>query len=92
MTKSLIVGIGLLALSGVVAPSFAADANVGVARPSRHVAEACPRVWTCNGGACDWQHVCRPVGCPDGFGCYPLYGAYGPYGGTAYWTSFSYGN
>jgi hypothetical protein len=34
----------------------------------------------------------RPMACPDGYGCYPLYGAYGPYGGTAYWTSFSYRN
>ncbi len=38
------------------------------------------------------EHVCRPMGCPDGYGCYPLYGAYGPYGGTAYWSSFSYRN
>jgi hypothetical protein len=30
----------------------------------------------------------RPV-CPEGYGCYPLYGAYGPWGGTAYWSSFS---
>ncbi len=29
--------------------------------------------------------------CPDGYSCYPLYGAYGPYGGGAYWASYTYG-
>jgi len=89
MTRILIVGIGFLALCGLCAPSLAADANVGVTHHSRHVAEACPRVWTCSGGLCDWEHICRPMGCPDGYGCYPLYGAYGPYGGSAYLSSFS---
>jgi hypothetical protein len=27
--------------------------------------------------------------CTDRFSCYPLYGAYGPYGGHAYWTAYS---
>jgi len=31
----------------------------------------------------------RHVGCPDGYSCYPLYGAYGPYGGRAYWSAYS---
>ena len=29
------------------------------------------------------------AGCPDGLSCYPLYGAYGPYGGQAYWSAYS---
>lgn len=29
------------------------------------------------------------IGCPDGT-CYSLYGAYGPYGGPAYWTRYTY--
>jgi hypothetical protein len=29
--------------------------------------------------------------CPDRVSCFPLYGAYGPYGGTAYWGTYSYG-
>jgi hypothetical protein len=29
--------------------------------------------------------------CPDRLSCYPLYGAYGPYGGVAYWSEYSYG-
>lgn len=31
----------------------------------------------------------RPV-CPDPYSCSSLYGAYGPYGGAAYWTRFTY--
>jgi hypothetical protein len=32
---------------------------------------------------------CRVV-CPDGYSCAPLYGAYGPYGGEAYWGGFTF--
>jgi hypothetical protein len=36
------------------------------------------------------QHsVIRPA-CPDPYSCAPLYGAYGPYGGAAYWTRYTY--
>jgi hypothetical protein len=28
-------------------------------------------------------------GCPDGYSCYPLYGAYGPYGGASYWGAYT---
>jgi hypothetical protein len=32
----------------------------------------------------------RPyLGCPDHYSCYPLYGAYGPYGGQAYWAAYT---
>jgi hypothetical protein len=74
MTRILIAGIGFLALGGLVAPSFAVAADLGVSHHSRRVV----------------AQASRPMSCPDGYGCYPLYGAYGPYGGTAYWTSFSY--
>jgi hypothetical protein len=30
--------------------------------------------------------------CPDRVSCFPLYGAYGPFGGTAYWGVYSYYN
>ena len=33
--------------------------------------------------------VMRPA-CPDPYSCSPLYGAYGPYGGAAYWTRYTY--
>ena len=34
--------------------------------------------------------VVRPA-CPDPYSCRSLYGAYGPYGGSAYWSRFTYG-
>jgi hypothetical protein len=34
--------------------------------------------------------VVRPA-CSDPYSCRSLYGAYGPYGGAAYWTRFTYG-
>jgi hypothetical protein len=89
MAKILMVAAGLLLLSGSMAPSLAADIDVNAAPHSRRLGETCEKVWSCVGGTCDWQRVCRPVGCPDGYGCYPLYGAYGPYGGSAFWGSFS---
>ena len=33
----------------------------------------------------------RYRGCPDRLSCYSLYGAYGPYGGAAYWSAYSPG-
>jgi hypothetical protein len=39
--------------------------------------------------ACGWK--CRG-GCPDGYSCSPLYGAYGiPYGSPAYWARYTVG-
>jgi hypothetical protein len=34
--------------------------------------------------------VVRSAACPDPYSCAPLYGAYGPYGGAAYWTRYTY--
>ena len=28
--------------------------------------------------------------CPDGYSCFSLYGGYGPYGGSLYWTRYTY--
>jgi hypothetical protein len=36
---------------------------------------------------CGWGHNC----CPDRYACSSLYGAYGPYGGSAYLTRYTYG-
>jgi hypothetical protein len=36
-----------------------------------------------------YDHCGFPVACPSGT-CYPLYGAYGPYGGTSYWGRYTY--
>ena len=35
------------------------------------------------------HHARRYLGCPDRYSCSSLYGAYGPYGGPAYWSAFS---
>jgi hypothetical protein len=34
--------------------------------------------------------VVRRPGCPDPYSCHSLYGAYGPYGGRAYWTRYTW--
>ena len=48
----------------------------------------CSSVYRCGPRGCAWHAVC-PRGCPDGYSCYPLYGAYGPYGGAAYWGAYT---
>ena len=35
------------------------------------------------------HHRWHRYGCPDRFSCYPLYGAYGPYGGRPYWNAYT---
>jgi hypothetical protein len=32
---------------------------------------------------------CQTI-CADGYSCFPLYGAYGPYGGTEYWGAYTF--
>jgi hypothetical protein len=70
----------------------AADTNIPRANLD-HIATAspnCRELWRCGPAGCNSHRVCaRP--CPDGYSCYPLYGAYGPYGGGAYWASYTYG-
>jgi hypothetical protein len=48
----------------------------------------CQDLWRCGRAGCNWYHVCTAP-CPDGTSCYPLYGAYDPYGGTAYWGAYT---
>ena len=38
-----------------------------------------------------YAYTMEPRGCPDEVSCYSLYGAYGPYGGGAYWGAYSPG-
>ena len=60
-------------------PGQAADLNVH----KRHVSGS-----DCGPYGCQKY---RRIYCPDRVSCYPLYGAYGPYGGAAYWGAYSYG-
>ena len=59
-------------------PGQAADLNVH----SRHVSRS-----DCGPSGCRRHRIAYR--CPD-LSCYPLYGAYGPYGGMAYWSAYSY--
>jgi hypothetical protein len=34
--------------------------------------------------------IVRRPACPDPYSCSSLYGAYGPYGGAAYWSRYTY--
>jgi hypothetical protein len=75
-TVAAIVSIGLLFTS----QGQSADLNVN----KRHISRS-------QYGP-SYRHSHRSLyGCPDRVSCFPLYGAYGPYGGTAYWGVYSYG-
>jgi hypothetical protein len=68
-----------------VAP--AADLG-GVPQRERSVYADCRQIRHCTHAGCVWRHVC-PRSCPDRYSCSPLYGAYGPYGGVAYWDAYT---
>lgn len=65
----------------IVSPGQAADLNVN----SRHTAR--PDA-DCGPYGCPRYRI--TTSCPDRLSCYPLYGAYGPYGGVGYWSAYSY--
>jgi hypothetical protein len=60
--------------------------------PSRStmVGPHCHSLRYCGPHGCVWHRSCHAL-CPDGYSCYPLYGAYGPYGGVAYWDGYTGG-
>ena len=51
--------------------------------------DGCHRIWMCSVDGCDWRRFCPRI-CPSRYSCFPLYGAYGPYGGTSYWGAYTY--
>ena len=82
-TLAIVVGV----LSGINwSSALGADFHHSTARTV--VIPLCTPTWRCGPIGCRWYRDCYR-GCPDGFSCYPLYGAYGPYGGTAYWGAYS---
>ena len=89
-TFSLSVAAAIVAFIGVATSTNAGAADTG-ASVGRHLAlnsRYCQNLWQCGPNGCDWYRVCtRP--CPDGYSCTPLYGAYGPYGGTSYWGGYT---
>ena len=75
-----------LVSSGYPALDAVAD-EAAVIRHGKKVRQAC------RGPACGPYAPCGPrcrVGCPDGYSCFPLYGAYAPIGGVGYWGAYTY--
>jgi len=70
--------LGWLLASGVVSTSDATAADVQYDRGARVVTRS---------AGCGRWHTC----CPGRYLCSSLYGAYGPYGGAAYWNRYTYG-
>ena len=91
MTRTALAVAASIFVVGVF--SLSTDAKAAeVVVPHARVVKALP---PCPGGgpcspSCLTDHHCRPF-CPDGYSCYPLYGAYGPYGGIAYWDAYTAG-
>ena len=92
MRKSLFVAaFAAVVLVGDISASLAAEVlTPRTTAGATHFRDGngCRRDWVCGPEGCDWHRVCDRV-CPDGFSCYNLYGAYPPYGGTAYWGAYT---
>jgi hypothetical protein len=101
MHRTLVVlAFGTTILSTGPAATIAADFGRGHGPPvverapgptalEERTYDGCRRVWKCSAGGCDWRRFCPRI-CPDGYSCFPLYGAYGPYGGMSYWGAYTY--
>jgi hypothetical protein len=70
--------LGLLLATGALSTSDVIAADLQYDGPPRIVTRSTGYGW-------------RYTRCPDRYSCSSLYGAYGPYGGAAYWTRYSYG-
>jgi hypothetical protein len=84
------LGSAMLLSAGTL-PSLGADLSVSGPYVGKRVVgldRTCRAVRRCGPDGCHIRHVCWG-GCTDRYSCYPLYGAYGPYGGTAYWSQFT---
>jgi hypothetical protein len=80
----------MLALSVPLLGAINGSANADEGPAVRHARRSAP---TCQGPKCGPYAPCGVrcrVICPDGYSCQSLYGAYGPYGGTAYWGAYTY--
>jgi hypothetical protein len=84
--ETALLGAALMAAVHVAAGPAEAEPftqRLSVARP------ACTLIWTCGRRNCGWRRSCAPA-C-DRYSCSALYGAFGPYGGAAYWSAYTYG-
>ncbi len=90
MRKIAILTVAAAALLFAGSPSYSADLGGLTVRQSTRIATTagCHMVKYCGLTGCSLRQVCQRY-CPDGYSCYPLYGAYGPYGGTSYWAAYT---
>jgi hypothetical protein len=51
---------------------------------------SCAGHWVCRADSCYWKRSCVRT-CPGRYSCSSLYGAYGPYGGSRYWSAYTFG-
>jgi hypothetical protein len=77
-TTQTIIFLGWLLAGGVVSASDVMAADVQYNGRARAVVRS---------AGCEYSKTC----CPDRYSCSSLYGAYGPQGGGAYWTRYTYG-
>ena len=82
----IIAAVFALVSSGSLMPSAMAD-EAPVVRHSKRIHRICLGPHCGPYAPCGVR--CRVV-CPDGYSCYPLYGAYGPYGGTRFWGAYTF--
>jgi hypothetical protein len=88
-----VLGIGLVVAPGAMGAELAAPAAEAlgpiVKAKSPRLSSACWDVPRCGPNGCYSYRICRRS-CPDPYSCYPLYGAYGPYGGAQYWGAYTW--
>ena len=77
-TTQAIIFLGCLLAGGVVSTSDVMAADIQYNGRARAVVRS---------AGCEQRQNC----CPDRYSCSSLYGAYGPFGGGAYWTRYTYG-
>src|SRR4051812_46822750 len=85
MVRTLLTILALMAFvsEDVLVQPAQAD-GIAVPKPRRKVArQVLP---ACVPGHCVVPYRRR---CPDGYSCNSLYGAYGPYGGSPYWSRYT---
>jgi hypothetical protein len=88
-----VVGIGISVLLGTLASANGAELYAppaGAPAVASPIYQGCRPGWLCGPERCDHRRACRPT-YSEAYVGYPLYGAYGPYGGSLYWGAYTAG-
>ena len=85
IVRAFAISLALAASSGLAS---GADRYAPPPSSSAVLAPGCRVVEVCDPFGCRVRHLCRRT-CPDRYSCSSLYGAYGPYGGRAYWGAYT---